>query len=108
MRQETAQGRDARLAVEMRLCDCIGFLDRARSRLYVPITQACKAIAYLASGTPTSIWVAERKARRKSDQRLLVRHVPVRVHAALVEDAAEALLLVLVHQRALHDRVTLN
>ena len=64
MRQETMQGRDARLAVEMRLRDCIGFLDRARSRLYVPITQACKAIAYLASGTPTSIWVAERKARR--------------------------------------------
>ena len=64
MRLDTPAGLAARQAVETRLRDSVGFLERSRSRLYVPISQATKAVAYLASGVSKAIWVAERKARR--------------------------------------------
>jgi hypothetical protein len=64
MRLDTSAGIAARQAVQTRLGDCIGFLERARNRLYVPISQVAKAIVYIASGVTTAVWVAERKARR--------------------------------------------
>ena len=64
MQLDTAAGVRATQAVEQRLRDCIGFLERSRNRLHVPITQASKAIAYLASGVAKPVWTAERKARR--------------------------------------------
>ena len=60
----TAAGERADAAVEARLGDCIGFLDRARNRLHIPFAQVPKAISLLAGGTTRPIWVAERKARR--------------------------------------------
>ena len=49
MQLDTAEGHRAVEAVEGRLGDCIGFLDRARNRLHVPVSQAAKAIVFLAS-----------------------------------------------------------
>ena len=64
MSSRTEAGLEAARSVEDRLRDCIGFLERSRSRLHVPISQAAKAVAFLASGVQKPIWVAERKARR--------------------------------------------
>ena len=64
MRNDTPAGQRAALEVEGRLRDCIGFLERARSRKAVPISQAAKAIAYLCSGVAKPVWEAERRARR--------------------------------------------
>ena len=64
MHSDTPEGARALQAVEQRLRDCVGFLERSRSRLHVPIGQASKAIAYLASGVAKPVWEAERKARR--------------------------------------------
>ena len=64
MRADTLQGRRAAQAVEQRLRDSMGFLERSRNRLHVPISQAAKAIAYLCSGVAKPVWEAERKARR--------------------------------------------
>ena len=49
MRRDTPEGHCAARAVEMRLRDCVGFLERSRNRLHVPISQAAKAIVYLSS-----------------------------------------------------------
>ena len=64
MQQDTPEGHRAVQAVEQRLRDCVGFLERARNRHHVPISQAAKAVSYLCSGVAKPIWVAERKARR--------------------------------------------
>jgi hypothetical protein len=64
MRRDTPEGHCAARAVEMRLRDCVGFLERSRNRLYVPISQAAKAIVYLCSGVKAPVWNAERMARR--------------------------------------------
>ena len=64
LRLDSLEARRAAQAVEHRLRDSIGFLERSRSRLHVPISQAAKAVAYLCSGVATPVWVAERKARR--------------------------------------------
>ena len=64
MRLDTVEGFRARQAVDNRLRDCVGFLERSKNRAYVPISQAAKAIVYLASGVKHAVWVAERKARR--------------------------------------------
>ena len=59
----TDAGLRACSAVETRLRDCVGFLSRAANRTYVPISQAAKAIAFLASGVAKPVWEAERKVR---------------------------------------------
>ena len=64
MRSDTPEGLRAAQAVEQRLRECVGFLERSRNRLHVPVSQAAKAIAYLASGVAKPVWEAERKARR--------------------------------------------
>jgi hypothetical protein len=64
LQSSTPEGERATAAVEARLGDCMGFLDRARNRLHVPFSQVPKAISYLASSTPQSTWVVERKAQR--------------------------------------------
>lgn len=64
MRRDTPEGHCAARAVEMRLRDCVGFLERSRNRLHVPISQAAKAIVYLCSGVKAPVWNAERMARR--------------------------------------------
>ena len=64
MRVDSLEGRRAAHAVEARLRDSIGFLERSRSRVHVPISQAAKAISYLCSGVAKPVWEAERKARR--------------------------------------------
>ena len=64
MQQDTPEGHRAAQAVEQRLRDSVGFLERSRNRLHVPISQAAKAIAYLCSGVAKPVWAAERKARR--------------------------------------------
>ena len=64
MQQDTPEGRRVAQAVEHRLRDSIGFLERSRNRQHVPISQAAKAIAYLCSGVAKPVWAAERKARR--------------------------------------------
>ena len=63
MQSDTVQGLRAVEAVEGRLRDCIGFLERARNRHYVPISQAVKAIVYLASAVRKPVWEAARKQR---------------------------------------------
>ena len=50
--------------MEARLGDCIGFLNRTRSRLHITVAQVVKAISYLASATSKAMWATERKARR--------------------------------------------
>lgn len=64
MAGDSSNGLRAIQQVESRLRDCIGFLDRSRNRNAVPISQAAKGIAYLASGVAKPVWAAERKARR--------------------------------------------
>lgn len=64
MHSSSAAGEAATAAVEARLGECIGFLERSRNRLHVPFSQVAKAISYLASGTPKVTWTAERKAQR--------------------------------------------
>jgi hypothetical protein len=64
MGADTTQGLRAASQVESRLRDCIGFLERSRDRNKVPVSQAAKGIAYLASGVAKPVWEAERKARR--------------------------------------------
>ena len=64
MQGGTTEGMRTVAAVESRLLDCVGFLERSRNRNKVPISQAAKGIAYLASGVGKPVWVAERKARR--------------------------------------------
>ena len=64
MQHDTLEGHRAVHAVERRLQDCVGFLERAKNKDHVPISQAAKAIGYLCSGVAKPVWVAERKARR--------------------------------------------
>ena len=40
-----------------------GFLRRSADFMYVPFSQAVKAVAFLAAMTPTPVWAAERRAR---------------------------------------------
>ena len=77
IRMDTLQGRRAAQAVEQRLRDSIGFLERSRNRLHVPISQAAKAISYLCSGVAKPVWEAERKARRvvRCHQRVVLERV---------------------------------
>ena len=60
----TPDGAAAAHAVSTRLHECVTFLERARSRKEVPLSQAAKAIAFLASGVPKPVWAAERMQRR--------------------------------------------
>ena len=64
MNSDSVRGMAARSSVEMRMRDCVGFLQRARNRKFVPISQAAKAIVFFASGVSSGVWIAERKARR--------------------------------------------
>ena len=64
MQRGTAAGEAARLTVDARLQDNLGFLERSRNRLHVPISQVTRAISFLASGVVTAVWITERKARR--------------------------------------------
>lgn len=64
MQRDTATGLQTAQAVESRLRDCMGFLQRSANRNHVPISQAAKAIVYLAAHVTKAIWIAERKARR--------------------------------------------
>ena len=64
MQRDTSEGLHAAQAVERRLTDCIGSLERSRNFKHVPISQAAKAIAFLCSGVAKPVWEAERKARR--------------------------------------------
>ena len=64
MNRDTLHGARTIVAVEARLRDCVGFLERSRNQKIVPITQAAKSIAYIASGVQKPVWVAERKLKR--------------------------------------------
>ena len=51
-------------AVDARLQDTVGALNRAANVLYIPFSQAIKSVAYLAANVSKPIWEAERKQRR--------------------------------------------
>ena len=69
MRRETAEGQRTREAHSARMREASVHLARASNVLFVPFSQAAKAVFFLASSVTRPVWDAERKARRVVSRR---------------------------------------
>jgi hypothetical protein len=64
MQRETAEGQRTRAAHSSRIREASTHLARTANVLYVPFSQAMKAIVFLCACVAKPVWAAERKARR--------------------------------------------
>ena len=64
MQRETAEGQRTRAAHSSRVREASTHLARTANVLYVPFSQAMKAIVFLCACVAKPVWAAERKARR--------------------------------------------